>query len=50
MSWFRHRPKPKDGVAYSPKKNTPIQRQLKEENKQKKEDKKNGPTNTYGRC
>lgn len=40
MSWFRHRPKPKDGVAYAPKKNTPIQRELKEHSKQK--EKENG--------
>lgn len=28
MTWFKHRPKPKDGVSYHPSKNTPIRRAL----------------------
>jgi hypothetical protein len=39
MSWFKHRPRPKDGVAHPPKKNTPIQRQLREQDKPKEKKK-----------
>lgn len=28
MTWFKHRPRPKDGVSYHPNKNTPVQRAL----------------------
>jgi len=38
MSWFKHRPKPKEGIPYPPNRNTPIGRQLKEQTKQKEKE------------
>lgn len=40
MSWFKHRPNPKESIPYPPNRNTPIGRQLKEQQKEK--EKKDG--------